>query len=188
MKITPIDITNKEFKRTMRGYSSEEVDEFLDDIVEDFEALYRENSNLKEKIENFNDKMNHYTEIEKTLQSTLILAQSTADATKAQAAVESQNILNVAHEKAKLIVREANASVEDLKRDYEKYRMEFMNYRKRVSQFMENQMESFSSMSKDLEPVKKVPVLKVAPAPEPILEEQDDDLDEDMIEVEAVKG
>lgn len=188
MKITPIDITNKEFKRTMRGYSSEEVDEFLDDIVEDFEALYRENSNLKEKIENFHDKMNHYTEIEKTLQSTLILAQSTADSTKLQAEREAQNILNAAHDKAKLIVREANESVEDLKRDYEKFRMEFMNYRKRVSQFMENQMESFSSMSKDLEPVKKAPILKVAPIPEPVQDEMEEDQEEDVVGLEAVKG
>ena len=54
MKITPVEITNKEFKRTMRGYSTDEVDEFLDEVVEDFEALYRENASLKDKLEAYN--------------------------------------------------------------------------------------------------------------------------------------
>ena len=50
MKLTPMDINNKEFKKIIRGYNPEEVDEFLDKIVEDYEALYKENANLKEKV------------------------------------------------------------------------------------------------------------------------------------------
>ena len=48
MKLTPMDINNKEFKRALRGYSADEVDEFLDQIVENYEELYKENANLKE--------------------------------------------------------------------------------------------------------------------------------------------
>ena len=47
MKLTAIDINNKEFKRGLRGYSVEEVDEFLDQVVENYEELYKENSRLK---------------------------------------------------------------------------------------------------------------------------------------------
>ena len=42
MKITPLDINNKEFKKVLRGYSPEEVDEFLDEVVESYEELYKE--------------------------------------------------------------------------------------------------------------------------------------------------
>ena len=48
--ITPMDIENKEFKKTFRGYNEEEVDEFLDAVKEDYENLYRENLDLKEKL------------------------------------------------------------------------------------------------------------------------------------------
>ena len=48
MKLTPMEISNKEFKRGLRGYSVEEVDEFLDKIVEDYEGLFKENTSLKE--------------------------------------------------------------------------------------------------------------------------------------------
>lgn len=41
MKLTPMDINNKEFKRVLRGYCPEEVDEFLDQIVEEYEILFK---------------------------------------------------------------------------------------------------------------------------------------------------
>ncbi len=47
--IAPIEIENKEFKKVLRGYKEEEVDEFLDLVKEDYEQLYRENAELKGK-------------------------------------------------------------------------------------------------------------------------------------------
>ena len=151
MKITPVEITNKDFKRTMRGYSTDEVDEFLDDIVEDFEALYRENASLKEKIEGFNEKIQYYGNLEKTLQSTLILAQNTADATKNQAEKEAEHIIENAKGKAQAIIENTNKDNEQLKREYEKYRMEFSSFKMRVLNFMESQMGSFTSSSDEIE-------------------------------------
>jgi len=151
MKITPVEITNKDFKRTMRGYSTDEVDEFLDDIVEDFEALYRENASLKEKIEGFNEKIQYYGNLEKTLQSTLILAQNTADATKNQAEKEAEHIIENAKGKAQAIIENTNKDNEQLKREYEKYRMEFSSFKMRALNFMESQMGSFTSASDEIE-------------------------------------
>lgn len=68
MKLTPMDINNKEFKRALRGYCADEVDEFLDQIVENYEELYKENANMKEKITNLNEKVEHYSKIEATIQ------------------------------------------------------------------------------------------------------------------------
>ena len=48
--ITPLDIQNKEFKKTIRGHKESEVDQFLDDIIKDHENLYKENLELKDKI------------------------------------------------------------------------------------------------------------------------------------------
>lgn len=151
MKITPVEITNKEFKRTMRGYSTDEVDEFLDEVVEDFEALYRENASLKDKLESFNEKIEHYSSLEKTLQSTLVLAQNTADATKLQAEKEAQHIIESAKEKAQAIIENANHENEMLKREYEKYRMEFGNFKMRVLSFLEGQLSSFKANAEEIE-------------------------------------
>jgi len=151
MKITPVEITNKDFKRTMRGYSTDEVDEFLDDIAEDFEALYRENATLKERIEGFSDKMEYYSSLEKTLQNTLILAQNTAEATKKQAEKEAEHIIENAKVRASVIIENINGENERLLREYERSRMEFSNFKMRVLGFMENQMGSFSISSQEIE-------------------------------------
>ena len=45
--LTPLDIHNKEFKRSFRGYNEDEIDDFLDQVVNDYEKLFRENDNLK---------------------------------------------------------------------------------------------------------------------------------------------
>lgn len=68
MKITSMDITEKEFKKVLRGYSVEEVDEFLDKIAEEYEVLYKENSNYKEKLSGIQEKIEHYNKMENTIQ------------------------------------------------------------------------------------------------------------------------
>ena len=48
--LTPMDIHNKEFKRSFRGYNEDEIDDFLDQVVNDYERLYRENERLKNEV------------------------------------------------------------------------------------------------------------------------------------------
>ena len=77
--LTPMDIHNHEFKKGFRGYSENEVDDFLDRIVNDYEKVLRENEKLKEQA-NFNEKeIDHYKKLEKNLQDTLMVAQKTAE-------------------------------------------------------------------------------------------------------------
>ena len=108
MKLTPMDINNKEFKRVLRGYCPEEVDEFLDQIVEEYEILFKENTALKEKLENSNDKIEHYSKIENTIQNTLLLAQNTAEQAKANAQKEADVIIKSANDTAQRILDKAH--------------------------------------------------------------------------------
>ena len=66
--ITPLDIENKKFsKQMMSGYNVDEVDEFLDQIMQDYETNYKEVNTLKNKVEELNNALNHYKTIEATL-------------------------------------------------------------------------------------------------------------------------
>lgn len=77
--LTPMDIHNHEFKKSFRGYDENEVDDFLDRIVSDYEKILRENEKLKERT-NLNEKeLNHYKSLEQNLQDTLLVAQKTAE-------------------------------------------------------------------------------------------------------------
>ena len=74
--LTPLDIENKKFsKQMMNGYSIDEVDDFLDELTIDYEKMYKELQETKSKVEELNKNLEHYKNIEETLQSTLIMAQ-----------------------------------------------------------------------------------------------------------------
>ena len=104
MKLTPLDIRHKEFKRGMRGYADVEVDEFLDEVADEYERLFKENIDLNERLETLEDKVKQYRRIEETLQKTLVSAQQSAEELKANATKESQLILRDAELKARQMV------------------------------------------------------------------------------------
>ena len=80
--LTPMDIHNKEFKRGFRGYSEEDVDAFMNNIAGDYEKVYREYCELKERCDSLQDKLTQYEKMEATMNSTLMLAQQTRPARK----------------------------------------------------------------------------------------------------------
>lgn len=145
-----MDITNKEFKRTIRGYSAEEVDEFLDKIAEDYESIYKENSSMKDKLVALNEKIEHYAKMETTIQNTLLLAQNAADQSKQVAQKEADLLIKNANESAQRILDKAHNDVMRVNDDYEKLKQEFMKFRAKFKNFMNTQMEMFNSLEKDV--------------------------------------
>lgn len=101
-----MEINNKEFNKSFRGYNQEEVDAFLDKTIEDYEKLYKNNLDLKEDIEKYKSELEKYKNLEETLHKSLVLAQETADEVKKNA-----------EEKAKLLIREAEAKVESMENE-----------------------------------------------------------------------
>ena len=77
--LTPMDIHNKEFKRSFRGYNEDEIDEFLDQVVNDYEKLFRENDRLKEDLARAQKDNEQYQQLEQNLKDTLLVAQKTAE-------------------------------------------------------------------------------------------------------------
>jgi len=99
--ITPMDIRNKEFKKAFKGYKEDEVDEFLDKVVADYERIYRENGELKDRIAIDNDRIESYNSMEKSLQSTLLIAQTTAEDIVANARKKAEMIINEAEDQGR---------------------------------------------------------------------------------------
>lgn len=149
MKLTPMDINNKEFKKGLRGYNPDEVDEFLDEIVDNYEELYKENANLKEKIANLDEKVEHYSKIETTIQNTLLLAQNAAEQAKNSAQKEAEIMLKNANETAQKILDKSHSDVIQINDEYEKVKQEFIKFRAKYRNFMNTQLETFDDLEKD---------------------------------------
>ena len=119
MGLTPIDIYNKEFSRVLRGYSEDEVDEFLDEVMEEFEKLYKENLDMKDALTALKEQMDSYKTMEATLKETLVTAQQTADEVIATGQKKADLIIEQAEDRANRIIEEANREVIMLKKEYE---------------------------------------------------------------------
>src|SRR5215831_1161213 len=107
MPLTPLDIHNKEFSRTFRGYDEDQVNEFLDQVIKDYEALIRENKDLHNQTLSLQERVDHFMNIEETLSKTIIVAQEAADEVRTNAKKEAQLILKEAEKNADRIINEA---------------------------------------------------------------------------------
>ena len=134
--ITPLDIENKRFsKQMMNGYSVEEVDDFLDELTADYSRNYKENAELKAKIEELTKNMEHYKSIETTLNNTLVMAQSTAEDIKKVAQQQADQIISEAKVNAQKQVDELNneavlkaKEVEDVKKQFDIYKAKWNHF------------------------------------------------------------
>ena len=99
--LTPLDIQKQEFGVKMRGYNADEVDDFLDLVGADYEKLYRENKELKDKMIVLNKAIEEYKNIENSLRNALLYAQNTAEDVKKNANEKAQNIIQEAENKAR---------------------------------------------------------------------------------------
>ncbi|MBE0067869.1 DivIVA domain-containing protein [Thermoanaerobacterium thermosaccharolyticum] len=144
--LTPMDIHNKEFKRSFRGYNENEVDEFLDKVMEDYELLYKENSDLKDRVNILNDKLQNYTDIEKTLNNTLVVAQKSAEDLKQNAKKEADLIIQQAHQEAERIMQKANQEVVRIRTELENQRRKLNIFKAKFKALLEGELEAVLSI------------------------------------------
>jgi len=154
MRITPLDIRHKEFSRGVRGYKDSEVDEFLDQITEEFERMFNENIDHKEKLEALEEKISHYQNIEDTLQKTLISAQHQAEELKQNAQKEADLILRDAELKTRSIVNDSYAerqkiqrSVQALKQKHEDMRYQLRKIIETYANILDQDMDTLGEMA-----------------------------------------
>lgn len=180
MVITSMDINNVEFKKSLRGYDCDEVDEFLDKVAEDYEVIYKENSSYKEKIEILEEKLKYYAQIEENIQKTLLLAQNAAEQAKASAQSESELLLRQSNESAQKIIDKAHNDVLKIYDDYETTKQEFLKFRIQFKNFMNAQLETFETLEKNF--MKNYNVGNATDDSELTAKEIDDKLQEDTQE------
>ena len=112
-----MDIEQQEFGRSFRGYNEEEVDDFLDKIVKDYEELIKENAKLKEEIDRMKDRLKEFSEIEETLRSALLNTQKSADEIKDRVENKAKLIVEKAEKEAEVIIQKASQREDEAKNE-----------------------------------------------------------------------
>jgi len=147
--LTPLDIENQDFKRTVWGYSINEVDEFLDKVIESFEAVYKENIELKDKIGVLNEGIQHYKAIEETLKSTLMVAQSTSDEIKKNAYGKAENIIKEAEIKAEKIISEVSQEVSKARNEGQELKKDYYIFKTKIESQLQTQLDIMKKTLED---------------------------------------
>jgi cell division initiation protein len=122
MALTPVEIRHIKLGRSLFGYSRGVVDKLLEDVIESFEDVWRERADLADKVEHLEQELVRHRELETLLRKTLVSAERAAQELKEQAAREADLVVTEAHAQARQITRDANASLEHLRRESQRVR------------------------------------------------------------------
>ena len=140
MPLTPVDIYNKEFKRGFRGYQEDEVNEFLDHVVRDFEAALKENEDLRQQLSGIGERIEQYRKLEDTLKTTLVVAQTAADDVRAAAERDAESVLRDANTRAAEITAQAQHQLHDYQEQLMVMRREWDTFRARIRGMLQGQL------------------------------------------------
>jgi cell division initiation protein len=141
MKLTPLDIRHKEFKRGMRGYADVEVDEFLDAVADEFERVFKDNIDLNERLETLEAQVTGYQRIEQTLQKTLVSAQASAEDLRQNSGKEAELILHEAELKGRQLVNEAYSERQSIEQSMAKLKSAEQDFRFKFRQLLEGYLK-----------------------------------------------
>ncbi|MBQ4528111.1 MAG: DivIVA domain-containing protein [Clostridia bacterium] len=122
--ITPLDIQTIKFASSPMGYKKAEVDEFLQELLKNYERLYKNSNESSEKIKALTKQLETYKGIEETMKNTLVVAQSSAEQLTAAARNEAEAIVAEANIKSKEILAKAADKLNALTVEYDALKKE----------------------------------------------------------------
>ena len=148
--LTPLDIENKKFsKQIVNGYNVEEVDDFLDEIGVDYAKKQKELNEVSKKVEELNASLEHYKNIEETLQNTLLMAQSTAEEVKNIAKQKADQIVNEAKSSSQKEVDYIQNQILVKKKELEDVQKQFDIYKAKMESLLISQLELIKEINKN---------------------------------------
>lgn len=117
MVLSPIEIHNKEFDRKFRGYDREQVDNFLDQVVNDYDIALQQNAQLQKELKQTQSQLKYFTDMKDALNQSILVAQDAADKVKANAEKEAQVISEEAQNKARNLLDQSTSKSNQILED-----------------------------------------------------------------------
>ncbi|MDZ5781741.1 DivIVA domain-containing protein [Marinococcus luteus] len=145
MPLTPLDIHNKEFTRGFRGYDEDEVNDFLKQLIKDFEDVIRERDELYDRTKELEDRINHFSSIEETLNKSIYVAQESAEEVRKNAEKEGQLTVKEAEKNADRIINDALNKSRRIELEIEELKKQASVYQTKFKMLLEAQMEMLHS-------------------------------------------
>lgn len=141
MPLSPLDIHNKEFTRGFRGYVEDEVNEFLNQIIKDYEIILRDKKELEEKVKMMSEQISHFNTLENTLQKSIVVAQDAAEELRRNSQKEAKLIVKEAEKNADRIVNDALTKARKITIEIDELKKQSKVFRNRFKMLVEAQLD-----------------------------------------------
>ena len=155
MAIRPGDVRRKEFKSALRGYDANQVDDFLDELADEFERTFAENQRLSDEVKNLKERLEQFEELETSIREALVHAQQVSRDLRHNATKEAELIVREANEQSHRILADSSARVERVQESYEvlrKAKQEFANdFRYLLKSYMDVMDNADVATAKEIE-------------------------------------
>lgn len=149
MKLTPLDIKKQEFRKSMRGYDTIEVEAFLEMVADEFEALIREKNSLNDEVLKLKTQLRDYQSVEKALQDTLMTAQQSINESRQNSERQADLIVREAEIKAEKILEEAKLRLAALKNELVLVKSQKDSFARRLRHLLTSQLDLIEVLEMD---------------------------------------
>jgi len=140
--IMPIDIENKVFKKSkLGGYEIKEVENFLELLIVDYENLYKENAEIKEKLIRSEESIKYYNSLEQGVTQTIENSQKAADEIKEKASIEADEIRKSARCESSYTLEEVKLEIRAKQIELEQIKQQMQIYKIKVGSMLEAQLK-----------------------------------------------
>ena len=140
--LTPTDVENKVFKKAkIGGYDINDVEDFLEKLIVDYEAVFKEITELKDKCENLQESVKYYKSLEQGIEQSINNARDEAEQIKARALDEAQEIRDRKEKDYKNRIAELDLEVKKKEYDLEEKKKEMQIYKIKVKSMLEAQLK-----------------------------------------------
>lgn len=136
--LTPQDIENRVFKKgKFGGYDINDVEEFLEKIIVDFEAVVKENTELKDRCENLQESVKYYKSLEQGIEQTINNAKEEAEKIKDTAIIEANEIRDRKEKEYKTKAGELDLEIKQREYKLEEVKKEIQIYKIKIKSMLE---------------------------------------------------
>lgn len=166
MGLTPLDIHNKEFPTKMRGYDQDEVNDFLDQIIRDYETVLKDKKELEKKLKFSEEKVEHYNNLQDSLNKSIIVAQEAADRLKENSDKEAVIIIQEAENNADRLLNDSVEKARRITAETEELKKQSRVFKQRLQLMIESQLEMVKNnewdelLKSETEEVIEIPTVK----------------------------
>jgi cell division initiation protein len=150
MRITPLDLRKQPFRKTMWGFDPDAVNSFLEMVANEFEGIIRQDNDLQTQVKNLEQKLEHYTKIEKILNDTLLTAQRATDDARLNAQKEAELIIKDAQIRAGRYEDDSRRRVHELESELVALKNQRDSFFARFRSMLKTQLELLSVIGDDL--------------------------------------